>query len=263
VSPAKDGWTCVFDEATESQDESEMVTCGEQLTRLLQVAGLGVIVHDGDTLACWTFDKGRVVDSYDSWPAYFQGGDPEPKGGDARTMCRALGRPEAVETLHVALHGRRGRAEATSLHAEIVDALGMPQACVSMGFLNVDCGDYEADDPDAASFPMTLVRPSEALEAPVHAPAKASPPNARRPGDALPKVASEEDMARLVIADGALPTFLDFIDAQVRNAQQGQAARVKGLRGQVPFLRALHRLAPSGAISGRIANLIEAVERLA
>lgn len=104
ISPTVLGYTVVFDQATDEQDAGQIHDVGTGLTRELSCSALAAMLHDDDVLYLWLFQHGKMSDSYNSLPQYFdaeaQPGPPE--GGNSELICSAFERSEhraQVETL--------------------------------------------------------------------------------------------------------------------------------------------------------------------
>jgi hypothetical protein len=147
VSPTKDGFTTVYDRETEGHDFEVIERVGGELSRELDCPVLGVALHDDDVLYYWLFRDGETADSYDSCPDYFDpdaDGTSPPEGGDAASLCNALGRGSAAaveEILRVdvcddeaTIPGEEER------HQAIAVALGMPIFSVGLGYDGLDQG---------------------------------------------------------------------------------------------------------------------------
>src|SRR5262245_14352437 len=101
VGPTAHGHTAVFDRANDDQDADDIERLGCDLTGGLSCSALAAVLHDDDVLYLWLFRDGRLLDTYDSLPGYF---DPAaepgpPAGGSGNLLCNAFGRPERPERL--------------------------------------------------------------------------------------------------------------------------------------------------------------------
>lgn len=149
LSPTSQGHTVLFDKVMDDQDINAIEKLGRGLTRALSCSALAAVLHDGDVLYLWLFQKGRVDDRYDSCPAYFDRG-PEPRppeGGDAGLLCQAFGRLDRVERveqllranlLEEVLPGVPGEFER---HAALASELGMPGFVAGLCYSSI-AGDY-------------------------------------------------------------------------------------------------------------------------
>jgi hypothetical protein len=71
VSPAQAGYVVVYDEETDRQALSSIVQVGTLLSESVNRSVLAVLNHDDRILRYWLFEKGAIVDAYDSRPDYF------------------------------------------------------------------------------------------------------------------------------------------------------------------------------------------------
>jgi hypothetical protein len=90
VSPAKDGWITLYDETSESQDTAEITRLGRELSLRLNTALFAFLIHDSDVFVYYLFDRGELIDEYNSDPAYFSGAVTE------ETRHRLAGQPPTV-----------------------------------------------------------------------------------------------------------------------------------------------------------------------
>jgi hypothetical protein len=95
---------------------------------------------NGDILWYTLRVAGEEVDCYDSRPGYFDGTDTPPAGGNADALCRAFGRPDAIEAVDAALHGEAAEVlDGDERHRRLVAALGLPKASMT-GFGHIAIG---------------------------------------------------------------------------------------------------------------------------
>lgn len=146
VAPPARGYVVVYDEDSDSQNAEAVARVGKLLSRKLEAPVLAVMNHDDDVLYYWLFEGGKEVDGYDSCPDYFGEDEDEDEppgdtGGDAETLCRVLGVPEAVRKVDAILHGEESSPFAVMRHAALAEALGLPKASVGMGFRYVENGE--------------------------------------------------------------------------------------------------------------------------
>jgi hypothetical protein len=140
VTPVKDGALVVTDEAAEEQDPDKVREVGELLSKSCKTPVLAVLNHDDDMLWYGLFDGGRLTDEYNSAPAYFDGGNDPPSGGDARKLCAAFGRAGSEKAVETALR-KRDYAVAMERHADLLEALGLPAFAVGCGFRYLEDGE--------------------------------------------------------------------------------------------------------------------------
>ncbi len=140
VTPVKDGAVVVTDEAAETQEIDAVREVGELLSTSLKTQVLAVLNHDDDMLWVGLFDKGRLTDEYNSSPDYFEGGTSPPTGGDARKLCTAFGRGDREKELDAVLK-KKDYVFANERHADLVQALGLPDFAVGCGFKYLEEGE--------------------------------------------------------------------------------------------------------------------------
>lgn len=82
ILPAKGGWTSLYEERASEQDDERIRDLAGGLSEDLDVAAISFLVHDSDVACYWLFDKGRLLDQYNSCPDYFDddAADDEPSG---------------------------------------------------------------------------------------------------------------------------------------------------------------------------------------
>src|SRR4051794_9502709 len=71
LGPTAHGYTAVFDQANDGQDFGDIERLGCEVTGRLSCSALAAVLHDDDVLFLWLFREGRVLDTYDSLPGYF------------------------------------------------------------------------------------------------------------------------------------------------------------------------------------------------
>src|SRR5215469_18162511 len=71
VSPEKNGWVTVYDEASEV-DEKARQNIGEGLSKKLETAVLAFAVYDSDMAMYWLYQDGILLDEFDSAPEFFK-----------------------------------------------------------------------------------------------------------------------------------------------------------------------------------------------
>lgn len=134
LSPSYGGYTVVFDKLMDDQDTNAIERLGKSVTKTLSCSALAAVLHDDDVLYLWMFQNGRVVDRYNSSPAYFDAhSEPRPPdGGNAKVLCEAFDHPETTDRVQKLLRtdlleedlpGVPGEFER---HAAIAAELGMP-----------------------------------------------------------------------------------------------------------------------------------------
>ncbi len=153
VSPERDGYTVVFERGLDEQDPMAIETLGCFLTEELACPALTAVLHDDDVLYLWLFQNGKLLDRYDSSPAYFDSTSDHrpPEGGDAQLICGAFGRfnrwPRVEHLLRAdLLEGElpevRGEQER---HVAIAAELGHPFYVAGLGYSAI-AGGYVAEE---------------------------------------------------------------------------------------------------------------------
>lgn len=146
VGPFVNGCTVLFDRACE-EDAAEAERLTAALSRELSCAALGVRVHDSVVLRYWLCDRGRVADRYDSWPGFPRSIYVSPEGGDPGLLCRMVGRPGASPGAAAEVLRTPGREApylwAEARHGDLVEALGLPEYAVGIGYESIRLGDEE------------------------------------------------------------------------------------------------------------------------
>lgn len=71
VAPPNYGWITFFDQNASSQDTKQLVRIARSLSKKLQTAVFAFLVHDSDVFRYHLFDRGKLIDQFDSRPDYF------------------------------------------------------------------------------------------------------------------------------------------------------------------------------------------------
>jgi hypothetical protein len=126
VSDVEDGLIAIMDNDIEGPGILDVDEIALELSRSLAAPVLRVMNYDDDVLTYLLVESGKVVDTYDSTPGYFEGHPVDPAGGDAAALCRAfgMGDPAAVEAIL-----RRPRSDyvfSSNRHRDLVRAMGFP-----------------------------------------------------------------------------------------------------------------------------------------
>jgi hypothetical protein len=151
VSPTIDGFTVVYDEKSESQDETTLSGLASQLSEAFGCTALAVLVHDSDIFAYWLFEAGELTDEYNSMPGYFDDPSLPPLGGDPNRLCAAFGVEDGVDRATSVFHKVASRnledgwagsyVFAEDIHHDLVGLLGIPSFAVSTGYRYIEQGD--------------------------------------------------------------------------------------------------------------------------
>jgi hypothetical protein len=156
VSPATNGCVIVFDRISD-EDEGALCELASNLSEEFRCPALAALVHDGDLFLYWLYEAGRLVDEYNSAPAYFQtDAEPTPpKGGNPEALCEAFQAQNALCDLQAIFE----RATRTALdndwseehligdeiHDVIAQVLGLPLFVVDTGFYSILNGSLPQD----------------------------------------------------------------------------------------------------------------------
>ena len=88
VTNPKNGWVSVFPEQTESQDEKILEELSIKLSEHLHTGVIGFLVHDSDVFIYKLAADGKLLDSYNSSPGYFDGNEAAPEGGNLDALLQ-------------------------------------------------------------------------------------------------------------------------------------------------------------------------------
>ncbi len=98
ISPTQDNFTVVYDRETEDQDTRVLMMLSESLSRQFKCTVWASLVHDSDIYMYWLYGSGKLLDTYNSAPGYFDAGAERlaPAGGDANKLCGAFEHAEGI-----------------------------------------------------------------------------------------------------------------------------------------------------------------------
>ena len=149
VSPPQSGYVIVYDEETDRQALSSIIQVGTLLSESANAPVLAVLNHDDRILRYWLFEKGAIVDAYDSRPDYFnkffldlnEEDDDEMKEIDTTQISR----PEKLKDclkLNLDLVKtkkilRNKYPSETTRHRAFATELGLPDWSVGVGYYDV------------------------------------------------------------------------------------------------------------------------------
>ncbi len=91
ISPAKNGWTSLYEERASEQDDQRIRELAGGLSADLHAAAVAFMVHDSDIACYWLFEDGKLLDEYNSCPDYFDDdadGPGSPSGGRPDVLVR-------------------------------------------------------------------------------------------------------------------------------------------------------------------------------
>jgi len=135
VAPTHAGCVVVFDEESDKQDQEIIAELASKLSGQFRCPLLAVLNHDDSILWYQLYQRGELMDEYNSAPDYFGTGDGEaamagPEGGDAGKLCAAF-EADAVKKVEGILRRPSGEAGgyifAMERHLDLASALGIPE----------------------------------------------------------------------------------------------------------------------------------------
>ena len=146
IAPAENGYTVVFDEASEKQDVEVLQSLATHLSRSCGCPAIAILNHDDDVLMYWLYKSGELLDEYNSDPAYFDDAqEPAPSGGDWGSLSQAFGvtvdQGDLERVLRTAASEDDAFAFATDRHRELASALGLPASAVGTGYTYLEEGE--------------------------------------------------------------------------------------------------------------------------
>lgn len=155
VSPEKNGWVTVYDEASDRQDDSIITRLASELSRSLSADVFAFMVHDSDIAFYWLYQNGALTDEFNSAPDYFEPESEETKSrvrGNTEKLlpfCVAGALPLQIEAV---IHPKEGHPVfAEEILTQLSRLFGIDDARMSLGF---EYFDYDASEllPDSADF---------------------------------------------------------------------------------------------------------------
>lgn len=143
VAPPYNGWTAVFDEASDAPDEDRLTGYTVMLSAKLNTLVVGFMVYESDVLLYTIAENGEILDQYSSWPDYFDESLPDAEfdalEGDPRCLARfAHVAPAQVQSV---LNSEHDFAEEKL--ADLVKLLGLPPLIAHWGYNDILEGDAE------------------------------------------------------------------------------------------------------------------------
>lgn len=144
--------TVVFDRTCDEQDERRLEQLAVALSKRLRCAALAACNHDDDVLLLVLATRGKVIERYDSNPAYFDGPGESPEGGSGSALCAAFGVDARVDRVEKVL--RTDHAEfpfELDRHRALQSLLRLPETLSFLGYGYVARGELDGD-PAAATL---------------------------------------------------------------------------------------------------------------
>lgn len=156
------GWVSVYaDGLVESGPEQLAAT----LSAELQTDSIAFSVHDSDIARYWLHQSGQLVDSYNSWPGYFEGAAPHPTGGNLEALAAVATTDRGVRDLRRVL--AVDRVFADDLVEQLAEILGITPGRASGDYRDL-AGGGDADYMSAVLAGATehfQPRPTDAYDA--------------------------------------------------------------------------------------------------
>ena len=136
VSPEWNGFTVVFDELSDKQDQEAIAKLAGQLSSDLRSTVLAVLIHDSDILWYQLYEGGTLTDQYNSAPSYFSPGSgiSPPEGGDAERLCSVFQCEDVAKVERILRASFKEYPFETERHADLVQVLNLPTYAVGYGF---------------------------------------------------------------------------------------------------------------------------------
>jgi hypothetical protein len=141
IAPAENDLVVVFDQQSDSQDQAVITEVGELLSAELNATVLAVLNHDDDMLWYQLFEKGKVVDEYDSMPGYFDEDSDHSGalGGDAHKLAAAFGVKDERTITQILKSDKY--AFAYERHLALCEALNLPEFAAGCGYGHIENGE--------------------------------------------------------------------------------------------------------------------------
>ncbi|HZP04980.1 MAG TPA: hypothetical protein VFB43_08775 [Terracidiphilus sp.] len=136
VTPEWNGFTVVFDEESDKQDQGAIAKLAGQLSSDLRSTVLALLIHDSDIFWFQLYECGMLTDEYNSAPSYFSTntGMAPPKGGNAERLCSAFQCKDVAKVERILRASYEEYPFAGDRHADLVRVLNLPTYAVGYGF---------------------------------------------------------------------------------------------------------------------------------
>lgn len=265
VLDAEGGWVSVYVEGLiEQADGPERIAAS--LSTQLATAAISFSIHDSDIAQYWLHDCGRLIDSYNSWPGYFEGAAPQAIGGNldelsrfcatgygVRDLRRILSADvvfadDVVDRLAEMLGIKRGRATADYRDVAVSgaeDPLGAALASASSQIQSKPLAEYPHSAVDlvqaAADGDVAGIERLATVNQSVDTPAPGPIPGAAGV-DVNALTAEMTPLAATIMHDqrAAMEALLDLgADPNMLHAQHGSAIHVAAGMGRAELLEVL------------------------
>jgi hypothetical protein len=139
VTPEWNGFTVVFDEESDKQDQVTIAKLAVQLSTELRSTVLALLIHDSDILWFQLYEGGKLTDQYNSAPSYFSPKSEilPPEGGDAERLCSVFQCKDDAKVERILRASYKEYPFAGDRHADLVQVLNLPTFAVGYGFRSV------------------------------------------------------------------------------------------------------------------------------
>ncbi len=164
VLPTVDKFTVVCEREGDSMSEEALRALASGLSHQFQCPALALYVYDSDNLWYRLYQRGTLIDEYDSDPGYWDYWKPEEESkllhysGNASLLCAAFDTPETVWKVNQILQAEKGDDGyifADERHRDLAQALGLPSFVAYLGFRGLDAG-YMPDGIDRSALMQTF-----------------------------------------------------------------------------------------------------------
>jgi hypothetical protein len=85
------GWVSVYESRCSEQDDDWIKHVVQQMSYVADTIAIAFLIHDGDFLCYWLYDRCRLIDEYNSQPDYFE-------SRSAAAKRKVAGRPKQLLT---------------------------------------------------------------------------------------------------------------------------------------------------------------------
>lgn len=144
ITPPQSDYVVVYEEKSEF-DEDQITEVGTLLSREADALVFAALNFDEDVFAYWLFEKGHLLDSFNSHPRFGEvsKSDDEPRGGDAQRLRQAFGTKASSAAVEAILQG--DYVFVTEQHEQLAKLLGLPSWSVGLGYEYVADGELEEE----------------------------------------------------------------------------------------------------------------------
>lgn len=140
ISAAAGNFTYVYDENCE-QNGDETEELAKKISQALDSVVLAAMNHDDDILIYLLYDKGELIDSYNSCPKYF-GDEVVGMDGNAAKLAAAFKALTKMDKIEQILSQTVYVFEAER-HGALCKELGISDEYSLLSYEDIECGEYE------------------------------------------------------------------------------------------------------------------------